>query len=187
VRKTFLSKRAIVSLPFLSKVTINCRTAGPGESRSCRSLTLSNVPSEMTAEAPIFSLDSSLYLQTHVGLWFHKSSKVHKFVDDFEILVVITSFKNRLQSEQLVCCWFALTETLLGNAVLPRLRRVISSYAVLCKTLYQGLKTSFFFRFIPFRFWKILISFRFRFQKKYRFVSFRFLKNNVSFCFVSVK
>jgi hypothetical protein len=38
-------------------------------------------------QAPICSLDFLLYLQVHVVLWCHKSTLVHKFVDDFEILV----------------------------------------------------------------------------------------------------
>jgi hypothetical protein len=36
------------------------------------------------AEAPICSLDSSLYLYTHVLLRYHKRSQVHTFVHDFE-------------------------------------------------------------------------------------------------------
>jgi hypothetical protein len=80
-------RRAIGSLLFLSAPMFHCRTA---ESSSCRSLTLSDVPGEMTAnvfaEAPICSLDSALYLQTHAVLRRHKSSQVHKFVDDFKII-----------------------------------------------------------------------------------------------------
>jgi hypothetical protein len=34
------------------------------------------------AEAPIYSLDSSLYLQSHDVFRCHKSFQVHKFVDD---------------------------------------------------------------------------------------------------------
>jgi hypothetical protein len=41
------------------------------------------------AEAPICNLDSSLNLQTTVVIRCHKSSQVYKFVDDFDILVVI--------------------------------------------------------------------------------------------------
>jgi hypothetical protein len=74
-------RRAIGNFPFLSASTFHCRTAGPGGSRSCRSLNLSD------AESPICSLDSPLYLQTHVVLRCHKSSQVHKLFVDFEIFV----------------------------------------------------------------------------------------------------
>jgi hypothetical protein len=79
LRRTFLSKT--------SNRFSSCHTTGPGVSSSCRSVTLSDVLGEMTAD--VFAgrrLDSSLYLQTHVVFRCHRSSKVHKFVYDFEIL-----------------------------------------------------------------------------------------------------
>jgi hypothetical protein len=57
----------------LSALTFHCHTAGPGGSRSCRSLTLSNR----------CSLDSSPYLQTHVVLrssYFQRQSCIFSFV-----------------------------------------------------------------------------------------------------------
>jgi hypothetical protein len=90
VRRIFLPSRVIGSLSFLSAPTLQCRTTEPSGSRSCRSFTLSDVPSEITAdvsqasETPISSLDPSLYLLTHVVIRCHKNSQVQKFVDDFK-------------------------------------------------------------------------------------------------------
>jgi hypothetical protein len=89
------------SYPLVS--TVHCRTAGPGGSRSCRSLTISGVPGEMTADvfahrrSTYCSLDFLLYLQTHVVFWCHKSSQVNEFVDAFENLVTksLSGVKNR--------------------------------------------------------------------------------------------
>jgi hypothetical protein len=38
-------------------------------------------------EAPIYSLASSLYFQTHVIRWCHQGSQIHKFFDDFKVFV----------------------------------------------------------------------------------------------------
>jgi hypothetical protein len=86
-------RRVIGSLLFLSAPTFHCRTAGPGESKSCRSLTLFDIPCEMTTDG--FVGHRSTYLQLGFFPLFpnprrfrcHKSSQVHKFVDDFEICV----------------------------------------------------------------------------------------------------
>jgi hypothetical protein len=74
-------RRVIGSSPFLSATTFHCRAARLGGSRSCRSLTLSDVPSEITAD--VFAGRK----RTYFILRCHKNSKVQKYVEDFEILV----------------------------------------------------------------------------------------------------
>jgi hypothetical protein len=54
-------RRVIDSLPFLSAPTFYCCTAAPGRSRSCRSLTLSDVPDERTAD--VFAGRRNTYFQ----------------------------------------------------------------------------------------------------------------------------
>jgi hypothetical protein len=63
-----------------------------GGSKYCRSFSLSAVPGEMTAD--VFAGHRSIYLQfefiavsKNVILWCHKSSQVHKFIDNLEIPV----------------------------------------------------------------------------------------------------
>jgi hypothetical protein len=57
----YSQRRAIGSLPFLSALTFHCRTAGSGESRTCRSLTLCDVLGEIIAD--IFAGRRSTFLQ----------------------------------------------------------------------------------------------------------------------------
>jgi hypothetical protein len=64
----------IVFLPFISAPTFSCRTAEPVVSRSCRSLTLSDVPGEMTAY--VFAGCRGTYLQFG---FFIASSTLRRF------------------------------------------------------------------------------------------------------------
>jgi hypothetical protein len=57
-------RQGISYLPFLSATTFHYRIAGPGRSRSCKSLTLSDMPGEMTA---IFFAG---HRSTHLQLYF---------------------------------------------------------------------------------------------------------------------
>jgi hypothetical protein len=124
----FLSKTSNRLFPFLTALTRHCRTAGSGESRSYRSSTLADVPGEITAD--VFAGRRSTYLQfgffavspnprrSSVSPDLH--SRVHKFVDDFEICVAKTnSFSgigNRPVSMYFVFCSLILSPAFAASA-----------------------------------------------------------------------